>query len=597
MIEKIILFISFLITSISVQANAELEALTLNDNYWTLSNGGYQNLRYSGLDQINSVNVHRLKVVKKINTGIQGVHAGQPLIIPGKMAHLEHDLLVINTAFPNKVMAFDLDTFDIEWEYVPEQDEEVVIPHMASFHLSLGLAYVDGKIILQQNDTRLVVLNAFDGIVLWSIQNGNPMIGESNINAPIIVKNMIITGNDGSEFGVRGNLTAYDINNGQLVWRAYNTGTDDDMLINNNKWSDNDVTTVLGKVIDRNSSANSWPSKEAYLHGGSTTEGWYSYDPELELIYYGTSTPGTWNPYQRKGDNKWSNSIIARDVNTGVVKWIYQMTPHDSWAYQGTNEMTLVDMEINGKLKKLLVHFDENGFVYKLDRTNGKLLSADKYNQYANWADRIYLLNGKPILNNKVNPGHNGENIVTKDICPAAVWGSSNKGMSSYHARSKLFFSYINNICMTFEPVSYAAGGNKFETGKAFVNANLTLYPGAAVYGGGFTHISEFIAWDPVNNHIKWSIPEMSLISGGIFSTAGNIAFYGTTNGIFSAIDVETGDLLWAYETHSSISGGVSTWMHNKRQYIGLMTGDKDNVSMDYVGGKEGNIYIFSLED
>jgi alcohol dehydrogenase (cytochrome c) len=494
-------------------------------------------------------------------------------------------------------MAFNLDSFDIEWEYIPEQDEEVVIPHMASFPMSLGVAYVDGKIILQQNDTRLVVLNATNGKVIWSIQNGNPMMGETNINAPIIVKNMIITGNDGSEFGIRGNLTAYDIDSGRLVWRAYNTGTDDDMLINNNKWSDTNVTTVLGKPIEKNSGAKSWAFTEEYLRGGSTTEGWYSYDPELELIYYGTSSPGSWNPYHREGNNKWSNSIIARDVNTGVAKWLYQMTPHDSWANQGTNEMTLVDMNINGKIKKLLVHFDENGFVYKLDRTNGELVSADKYNQYANWADRVDLLSGKPILNNKVNPGYNGEDVVTKDICPAAVWGSSNKGMSSYHARSNLFFSYINNVCMTYEPVSYAAGGNKFEPGNAFVNANWTLYPGAAVYGGGYTHISEFIAWDPINNNIKWSIPEMSLISGGIFSTAGNIAFYGTTNGIFNAIDIQTGDLLWAYDTNSSISGSVSTWMHNSKQYIGLMVGDKDNVSEGYDGGTEGQLYIFSLDN
>lgn len=588
--------IIFCLSINNVQANAELNTLSMNSKYWVMANGGYGNRRYSELDQINFGNVRRLKLYKKIDTGIAGVHAGQPLVIPGKSVGHDHDVLIVNTPFPNKVMAFNLNTYDLVWEYIPVQNEDL-LKFQGTFDLSLGLAYVDGKIILQQRDTKLVVLDAFNGNVIWSVQNGNPLLGESNINAPLVVKDMIITGNDGSEFGVRGHLSAYHINTGQLLWRAYSTGTDQEVLINYKRsYRSENITRVLGKKIKRNSSVKSWKSREEYMRGGGTTEGWYSYDPELELIYYGTGAPGTGNPYQREGDNKWSNSIIARDANTGIARWIYQMTPHDSWLYTGINEMTLLDIEEKGENKKLLIHFDQNGFVYKLDRANGKLISAEKYHEDVNWADKINLKNGRPVINNKYNPGYSGEDVINVDICPASIFFGSNKGISAFHVKKRTLFTAINNVCMVYQPESYAAGGVRFKPGRAFFNAYITPYPAAAVYDRKpYTYTSKLIAWDPINNNIKWEIPEQSLISGGIISTKGNLVFYGTTDGIFNAINVDTGKILWAYDTNASISGGVSIWMHRGKQYIGFMTGDQDNLSQGYIGRREGRLYIFTL--
>lgn len=215
----------------------------------------------------------------------------------------------------------------------------------------------------------------------------------------MVIKDKVFVGISGGEFGIRGSMTEYDMKTGKQAWRAYSVGPDDEMLIDAQK------TTELGKPVGSDSSLKAWQGDQ-WMLGGSTSWGWYSYDPELNLVSYGSANPGTWNPSQRPGDNKWSMTIFARNVDTGIANWVYQMTPHDQWDYGGVNEMILVDQTVNGTQRKILVHFDRNGFAYTLDRATSGLLVAEKYDPTVNWATKIDMdkaapTYGRPIVDAK----------------------------------------------------------------------------------------------------------------------------------------------------------------------------------------------------
>ena len=300
--------------------------------------------------------------------------------------------------------------------------------------VSRGLAYGDGKIFLQQADTTLVALDARTGKVIWSVKNGDPKIGETNTNAPHVFKDKVITGISGGEYGVRGRLIAYDIKTGKKAWTGWSIGPDSDLLVDPAKT----MTWTNGKMapIGKDSSLKTWQGEQWKL-GGGPTWGWYSYDPKLNLVYYGTGNPGTWNPAQRPGDNKWSMTIFARDLDTGIAKWVYQMTPHDEWDFDGVNEMPLVDVTIKGKKMPALVHFDRNGFGYTLNRETGELLVAEKYDPVVNWATKVDMKSGRPIVDKQYSPGTTGPDVNVKNICPASL-GSKDQQPSSYDRKSGL---------------------------------------------------------------------------------------------------------------------------------------------------------------
>ncbi len=228
----------------------------------------------------------------------------------------------------------------------------------------------------------------------------------------------MITGISGGEWGVRGFLAAYDINTGKQVWKAYSTGPDAEMLIDPAKtmtWTDGTL-----QPVGEDSSLKTWKGDQ-WKTGGGTTWGWYSYDKALNLLFYGTGNPSTWNPAQRPGDNKWSMTVFARDVDTGMAKWAYQMTPYDEWDFDGVNEMVLADINVKGKPTKALVHFDRNGFGYTLDRTSGALLVAEKFDPAVNWATGVDMKTGRPITVAKYSTARNGADVNSKGICPGGA--------------------------------------------------------------------------------------------------------------------------------------------------------------------------------
>ncbi len=537
---------------VCAQGKTSLDAMSRDPNQWVMPAANYASTRYSALDQINARNAHELTPVWSFSTGVLRGHEGAPLVVG--------DVMYVATPFPNDVYALDLDhEGKILWKYAPRQDPRV-IEVMCCDTVNRGLAYGDGKIFLLQADTTLVALDARTGKLDWSVRNGDPKQGETGTAAPLVVKDKVLVGDSGGEFGVRGKITAYRVSDGNRVWRAWSTGPDADMLV------DPAGTTVLGKPIGANSSLASWKGDQWDIGGGNAW-GWFSYDPKLNLVYYGSGNPSTWNPAQRPGDNKWTSSIFARDADTGVARWIYQMTPHDEWDFDGVNEMILADQDIGGKLVRTLAHFDRNGFAYTLDRTNGELLVAGKYDPAVNWAtgidmDRASPGYGRPQVVAKYSPGKTGEDETTKGICPAAL-GVKDEQPSAFSPRTGLFYAPTNHMCMDDAPFHV-----RFTPGQPYVGATLTMYPGP-----GGQNTGAFIAWDAARGKIAWSDPEKFSVWSGALATAGDVVFYGTLEGYLKAVDARTGRLLYKFKTPSGVIGNVMTYAHKGRQYVAVLSG------------------------
>src|SRR6185295_4124874 len=365
----------------------DLETAMAKPANWASQAGDYANHRYSELKQINAGNVGNLQVAWTMSTGVLRGHEGSPLVIG--------DVMYVHTPFPNIVYALDLkNEGKIIWKYEPKQDPSV-IPVMCCDTVYRGVAHADGTIYLHQADTTLVALDAATGKEKWKVVNGDPKKGETNTATVLPVKDKVIVGISGAEFGVRGHVTAYDAKTGKQLWRAYTLGPDAETLF------DPEKTMSLGKPVGKDSSLKTW-NGDQWKIGGGTAWGWFSYDPETNLFFYGTANPSTWNPVQRTGpdgkpiDQKWTMAIIARDVDTGVARWAYQMTPFDEWDYDGVNEMILADINVAGQPRKVLVHFDRNGLGYTLDRVTGELLVAEKYDPAVNWTSGVVMDKNSP---------------------------------------------------------------------------------------------------------------------------------------------------------------------------------------------------------
>jgi PQQ-dependent dehydrogenase (methanol/ethanol family) len=531
-------------------ADADPAQLSKDPKNWSMQAGSLDNQRYSELKQITSKNAKNLQVAWTFSTGVLRGHEGGPLVIG--------DTMYLHSPFPNKVFAISLEDQSIRWKYEPKQDP-TVIPVMCCDTVNRGVAYSNGKIFLQQADTTLVALDAKTGAELWKTKVGDPKIGETTTNAPHIFKDKLLTGISGGEFGVRGRIAAYDPNTGKLLWKAYSTGPDQDMLIDPAKtmtWTDGKMAPV-----GADSSLKSWQGDQWKL-GGGTTWGWYSYDPQLNLVYYGSGNPSTWNPRQRPGDNKWSMTIFARDLDTGAAKWVYQMTPHDEWDYDGVNEMILVDMKVKGQQRKALVHFDRNGFAYTMDRQSGELLVAEKYDPAVNWASHVDMKSGRPVVVAKYSTDKNGPDVNSKGICPSAL-GTKDQQPASYSRKTGLFYVPTNHVCMDYEPFQI-----EYTAGQPYVGSTLSMYAAPNSHGG----LGNFIAWDASTGKIVWSKAEKFSVWSGALSTAGDVVFYGTLEGYLKAVD-NNGKELWKFKTPSGIIGNVTTWEYKGKQYIGVLSG------------------------
>ncbi len=565
-------------------ANADVEKNIANSKNWAMQAGDMYNQRYSKLKQINTGNVGKMQVAWTFSTGVLRGHEGSPLVVDGKM--------YLHSPFPNKVFAIDLDTQKILWKYEPKQDP-AVIPQMCCDTVNRGLAYAEGKVILQQADSNLVALDSKTGKVVWSVKNGDPKLGAVNTNAPHVFKDKVITGISGGEWGVRGFIAAYNLSDGKPAWKGYSVGPDAEMLIDPAKtmtWTDGKMAPV-----GADSSLKTWKGDQWKI-GGGTTWGWFSYDKAANLMYYGTGNPSTWNPAQRPGDNKWTMTIFARDVDTGMAKWVYQMTPYDEWDFDGINEMILADIDVKGKPTKALVHFDRNGFGYTMDRISGALLVAEKFDPKVNWATHVDMKTGRPQVVAKYSTAKNGPDVNTKGICPAAL-GTKDQQPASFDPNTKLFYVPTNHVCMDYEPfkVEYTAG-------QPYVGATLSMFPAPGSHGG----MGNYITWNAGTGKIVQSKAEKFSVWSGSLNTAGGLSCYGTLEGYLKCVDAKNiNKELFKFKTPSGIIGNVFTYEHKGKQFLGVFSGiggwagigmaaglEKDTDGLGAVGGyRELNQY------
>ncbi len=555
------------LTVASANAQARSGAWTLNapEGDWYMTGRDYSLQRFSPLNQITTANVGGLKAAWSFSTGTLRGHEGNPLVVG--------NVMYVHTSFPNIVYALDLAKEGAPqiWKYVPNQNADA-IPIACCDLVDRGTAYSpSGKIYIQALQGELIALDAKTGKELWKSKHpdhsnaGVEAIGYKQgatmTNAPLYAKTaggkeLVFAGISGGEFGVRGRVTAFDANTGAQVWTKYSTGPDDEVGIQNGVGNVN-YPSHKGKDLG----VTTWQGDE-WKHGGGTTWGWYSYDPETNAFFYSVGNPGTWNPDQRPGDNKWSMSIFSRNADNGNVNWVYQMTPHDEWDYDGVNENVL--FEKGGQ--KLLAHFDRNGIGYTLDRTNGKVVVANAYGPI-NWAKsggtgtpvEGILATGVPVKDPRygTTSKHN-----TEGICPAAI-GFKDQQPSAYSPMTGLFYVPTNNICMDYEGVE-----SKYTMGQLYVGAIVRMFPGP----GG--HRGRFIAWDPMAGKVVWEAKENLAAYGGALTTAGGLVFYGTMEGWLKALDQKTGKLLWKFKTPSGIIGNPMTYKGpDGKQYIAVLSG------------------------
>src|SRR3954463_14575558 len=325
----------------------------------------HQGFRFSGLTEITPDNVKQLKVAWTFSLGVEKGQEAAPIVADNTM--------FVVAPYPNIVYAIDLTKPGgaVKWKFEPKPAAAAQGVACCDV-VNRGAVYADGKIFFNTLDAYTVALDANTGQELWRTKLGEITRGETMTMAPLVVRGKVLVGNSGGELGVRGWLTALDASTGKIAWRAYSTGPDKDVLIGPRfkPFYAQDKGTDLGM--------HTWPG-EGWKQGGGTVWGWISYDPALNLVYYGTSNPGPWNAEQRPGDNKWTAGVFARDADTGEAVWFYQISPHDLWDYDGVNEQVFADLPIGGKTRKAMMRADRDGYLYVMDRTSGEVISADPF--------------------------------------------------------------------------------------------------------------------------------------------------------------------------------------------------------------------------
>ncbi|MES2176228.1 MAG: PQQ-dependent dehydrogenase, methanol/ethanol family [Gemmatimonadota bacterium] len=528
---------------------------------WPIPGGDNSASRFSELDQITAANAKNLHAAWTFSTGVLRGHEGQPLVIGNTM--------YVVTPYPNVSYALDLATEGqpLRWKVRPENAQTAVGLACCDV-VNRGAAYADGKLFYNLLDGHTVAIDVSSGKLLWSTKMGNLAKGETMTMAPLVAKGKVIVGSSGGEMGVRGWIAAIDAASGKEVWRAYNIGPDADIKVGKR------FKPFYHTDTSANQGATSWPGS-TWQQGGATVWGWLSFDPELNLVYHGTSNPGPWNGAQRAGDNKWSAAIIARDADTGEIVWAFQPTPHDVWDYDAVNENILVDLPIAGKTRKALVHFDRNGFAYTMDRTTGEVILAKPYVPM-NWSTGVDLATGRPVINPEKAP-FQGKKV--SNICPS-LEGGKNQQPAAFSPATGLFYVPTNNLCMDFEAreVTYIPG-------TPYIGGNAPEIPGPGGYKG------EFMAWDATTGRKIWGIKEPYPVWGGGLVTKGDVVFYGTLDGWFKAANARTGEVLWKFKVGSGVVGNPITYTGpDGKQYVAVYAGIGGDMGLLIAGDVAANL-------
>jgi len=532
--------------------------LESDDGQWVRATKDYANTRYSSLDQIDTSNVATLKVAWTFNTGTSHGQEAAPIIA--------NNTMYIVAPWPNKLFALDLTKpgAPLKWSYDPSPSPASKGEACCDW-VNRGAVFADGKVIYNTLDGYTIALDGNSGKMLWRTRLADISKGETITMAPMVVSDKVYVGDSGAEFGVRGWLAALNINDGKLVWQAYSTGPDKDVLIGDRfkPYYAGDKGADLG--------VKTWPP-DAWRIGGGTVWGLLAYDPSANLIYYGTANPGPWNPEVRPGTNKWTAGVFARDADTGQAVWFYQMSPHDLYDWDGINEDILLDLPWQGSVRKVLIRADRNGYMYVIDRTTGQVLSATPY-VYNTAAKGVDLQSGELVRVAEKAP-KTGQEI--RNICPPAP-GAKDWQPSSFSQRTGLVYVPHQNLCMDEEAVEA-----NYIAGTPYVGTTERYYAGPGGNEG------ELMAWDPIAAKKVWTVQDKYPIWSGTVATAGDLVFYGTLDGWFKAADGRSGQTLWQFKTGSGIIGQPVTYRGpDGKQYVAILSG---------IGGWPGAIVNSNLD-
>jgi alcohol dehydrogenase (cytochrome c) len=503
---------------------------------------GPQAQRYSPLKMLNTSNVKNLTPVWSFSFGgeKQRGQESQPII---------HDGVIYVTGSYSRMWAIDARTGEEKWEYNARLPDGIM---PCCDVINRGAAIHGDKVIFGTLDAKIVALNKDTGKVVWSSKIADYDAGYSFTAAPLIVEGKVITGNSGGEFGIVGAVEARDVNTGKLIWSRPTI--------------EGHMGTLNGKNSTITGTTNaSWPGDLWKTGGGATWLGG-TYDPGTRLLYFGTGNPAPWNSHLRPGNNLYSSSTLAIDVDTGEIKWSYQTTPHDGWDFDGVNEFIPFDMTVGGKTIKAGAKADRNGYFFVLDRTNGKFISANRFVTRTSWADG-FTADGKPIYVAANRPGN-----------PAEAAAGETKGKSVFSAPS--FLGGKN-----WMPMAYSQQTGLFyvpanEWGMDIWNENVAYKKGAAYLGAGFNikplypdYIGALRAMDPKTGKIVWEYKNKAPLWGGVMTTAGGLVFTGTPEGFLKAFDAKTGKELWKFQTGSGVVGSPVTWEMDGEQYVAIASG------------------------
>jgi PQQ-dependent dehydrogenase (methanol/ethanol family) len=492
-------------------------------NEWTTYGGDYANTRYSTLDQITPQNVGKLRVAWMRSLGSTDSQESTPLFIG--------DTIYVTTSTgPKYVFALSAKDGKPKWKYEPEMPTDYA-PTVCCGLDNRGVAYANGKVFVTRLDAKMVALDANTGKELWTVTVVDYKAGHAITSPPLVYKNLVVTGA----------VQAYKQDTGELVWKTY---------------------TIPGTGEPGN---DTWKGDSWKTGGGST---WYvgSYDPKLNLVYWGTSNAGPWGGHTRSTDtteygqytNVHTASQIAFDADTGKIAWAYQMTPADVWDYDAVNEAVLADLTVDGQSVPSLMKADRNEFFYVLNRQTGKLISAQPFVN-VNWAKGVDKSTGRPIEDPEKRPQLNR---WARNVCPN-LFGGKNWEPMSYSMQTGLAYIPTFNLCMDI------AGKNESYTpGKFYLASEFDLDKADA---GG--HLSELKAWDPVKQTAVWGIKEDLPFLGGVMSTAGGLVFYGNSHGELKAVDAKTGTVLWKFNVGTGILQSPITYTLDGKQYLAVVAG------------------------
>ena len=571
-------------------SDAEQLARMADPDQWPAPGRDFALTRHSALKDINTGNIGKLNMIwAQSHSALRG-HEGQPLVIKdvgGK------NVLFMVSGCPgpmkttcNIVQALDLTDPDNPkqmWMYNKRDDRDAsAIGRACCDTVNRGGSYADGKFVYGTLDGYVIALDGQTGKEVWVVKHAYPDKGETITPAPLIADDKVIIGFGGDEFAARGRVTAYTLAKGEPVWSCHSTGPDAEVCLDANTNKAHPEYGTAGKDLGVTTFMAD-PEAEAaigaaYKVGGGAAWGWYSYDPDLKIVYYSTGNPGLWSPAYRcpppttneecqkpgLADNKWSMTIFARNVANGMAVWAYQMTPFDQWDYDGINENILTDMNVGGKKVKALTHFDRNGFAYVLDRTDGTLIAATKY-VTTNWAEKVDFKTGRPIKVLEHSPLAVDQMV---QACPSAMGGKDQQPAAVDPKEPNIFYVPTNNWCMELTPVKR----DKIEQGTVYVFANVYMYPeqkDPLVTG----KVKKYDVLAAEGKNTIWEIPDPFPNWGGTLVTDGGLMFYGSLGGDFRAVDRKSGDVVWHRKLGSGIIGNPITWKLDGKQYVGIYSG------------------------